>query len=401
MPLPTKCRFRSFTIKGFDLTQHLNRLRVYETILKPYLTAKATIIDNANILENLGLVGGEEIQFVIDAGDNRIYEQKMNLLAVKGEKSTQNLRTIIYEIDMIGDTYFNDKKSLVQQSFKGIPGTQAIQILHSTYLGGALEILSQSMGPISLQSYIVSAKKPMTAINDIAKRLNYGQHNSGNTLYFRDAKQHVLGPLEALFSRLSSQQEFIQEATWGKDWYDIIRAQNAIISAAAEVDVSKNGRGGMQDVSSVATQEKKVFDFRLKEVVVDKMASKIPGAAKSLLAPILGGGGSHGGVPNYSTMDSSHLPKQTDPSNKTEAERLYSAMTRNGPMITVKVPIQSGILCTVGKGCTLKLLPAMGDANIIQNSMSGLYLIMNLCHDCKADDRMVNATTTMECAKGA
>lgn len=404
MPMPTKCRFGYFKVDGYDIVNHLNRIKVFETIKKSYLTGQATLLDNNNVIENMGFQGGEKIEFLIDAGDGREYAQTLYLLSIKGEKTNESLRTMRYQMELIGKDYFDDKKSLVQQSFKHIPGTQAIQALHGQYLGGALEVLAQSLGPISLQSYIVSSKKPITAIKEIMGRLNYGQYQSGNTLYFRDAQKHVLGPLEALFDRLSAQEYFIQEATWGKNWFDVVRAQNGIIACTADVEENANGRTGMKDVASVATQEKKVFDFRFKDIVVDKMASKIGagkviGQAMNILSPIIQGA-KHGGAPNYSTMDSSHLPKDVDPSVKSEAERLYAALVKNGPQLTVKVPIQSGINCTVGKGAHLKLIPPAGDLNLEFSQMSGLYLITELCHDAYADTRMVNATTTFRAARG-
>lgn len=407
IPLPTKCRFNSFVLKGIDLTRHLSKLKVYETIFKSYLTANATITDNNNLLESMQLTGGEPCSFVIDAGDGRMYEASMTVLAVKGEKLTQGGRTVMYEINLVGNEYFADKQNLLQQSFKGISGTQAIAKIHQNFFGTPLKILAESLGPISLQSYIVSSKKPMTAISDIMKRLNFAQFNSGNVLYFRDAKEAVLAPMEALFSNMSAQQQFFQENTLGKNWFDIVRAENAIIAAIASVETNKSGRGGMDKIAGAAAQEKKVFDFRTKNVVVDLPARKIAegivtGQALGLLAPILNGMmGGHGAQPNYMTMDSSHLPTELDQSNGTEQERLYRAMIGNGPALTVKVPIQSGILCTVGKGADLKLLPAIGDLdNVYPNSMSGMYLITQLCHDCAADDRMVQATTTFECVRG-
>lgn len=410
LPQPTKSRIKSLHIKNTDFTSHVNQLRVYESISKPYLTAKITIIDNNNILDNMGLVGGEPVSFSFDGGPNsQSYDANLYVLTVKGQKSNESLRAQIYDIECIGIAYFNDKKSLVQQSFKFIPGTQAISKIHGQFIGtdAGLRILAQSIGPLSLQSYIVSAQKPFKAINDIKKRLNYGGFQSGSTLYYRDRDSYVLGPLEALFAQLSPQQQFFQEATWGKNWFDEIRAQNSIISAVADVDYNDSGRTSMKDIADKASQEKKVFDFRIKDLAVNKMAGApgigaVVGSAMSIASTILGGGaGGHGGRPNYSVMDSAHLPAQLDPSNKSEAEQLYNALIKNGPTITVKVPIQSGIQCTVGKGADLKLLPPVGDVNQIgPNMASGLYLITDLMHYLASDDRQCTGVSIFQCARG-
>lgn len=406
---PTKARFRNFTIDGFNLFEQgmLNQLKVYETIMKPYITAQATVIDNDNILNNRGWVGGEACSFAFDGNRGPIYEQKLKVLSIKGEKSSQSLRSAIYTIELIGDAYFKDKKELVQQSFKHIPGTNAIQQLHNKFIGSdaPLKILSASLGAIAKESHIISSVNPFKAISDIRKRLNYAKYDTGNTLYFRDALGYVLGPLEQLFDELQPVQTFYQEATWGKSFRDLSRVENAIIAAIAEVEFGSNGRGGMKDIASTATQEKKVFDLRLKKLVIDKKAGKIkPGniinEIRSLGQEVLNSTiGGHGGVANYMTMDSANLPAVTDGSNNTEKERLYAALTKNGPCITVKVPIQSGMQVTVGKGVKLNLLPPTGDMNTGRNLASGNYLVHSLCHNLTTDDRTVNATTTLSCAK--
>lgn len=407
MPQPTKASVRNITLKGVDLRLHINKVSVYETITKPYLTAKLKIYDNNNLIDNMQLVGGEPCYFCLDAGDGKIYEANLNVLKVHGERSSQSLRTMVYDVDLIGPEYFKDKSSIVQHSFKGIPGTQAIQLLHSKFFGTGLRLLSQSLGPISKQSHIVSALKPFKAINDIRKKLLYAQYQTGNTLYYRDKEGHVLGPLEQLFSQLSPQANFIQKTTWGHNYFqDVVAAQYAIIAVQANVDFSDSGRGGMKNISAAKTQEKKVFDFRTKKLVTNVMASavspgKVIGSAIGLGAAIINSvAGGHGGFPNYMTMDSDHHSVQTHHSQKTERERLYNAMILDGPALTVKVPIQGGLDCTVGKGCNLNLIPSTGDINPGLTDASGLYLITDICHEVIASDQQMTGTTTFQCVRG-
>ena len=64
----TKCALRVCKIEGADVRAHTQSIFVYETMCKPYLTATITINDNANIINNLQLRGGERVSFVIDTG---------------------------------------------------------------------------------------------------------------------------------------------------------------------------------------------------------------------------------------------------------------------------------------------------------------------------------------------
>jgi hypothetical protein len=267
-----------------------------------------------------------------------------------------------------------------------------------------LRILEQSIGLLSKESFISSSIKPFKAINDIRARLNFAMSKSGNCLYFRDVNSYVLAPLEALFSSLSAQQTFVQRATWGANWYDIVAAENAIISAIAQVDHSEGGSAAQGDISAAASQEKTVFDWRTKTDAVVKMASQIglgqlAGAINGLAGAIAFG--SHGGLPNYQTMDSAHNDVQTDRSDKTEAERVYAAAAKDGAKWTIKVPIQSGINCTVGQGIFCRLLPAMGDQDqAILAASGGLMLVTDLCHELYAGDKTVNGTTIFQTMKG-
>jgi len=74
---------------------------------------------------------------------------------------------------------------------------------------------------------------------------------------------------------------------------------------------------------------------------------------------------------------------------------------QNGPMMRVKVPVQSGMYVTVGKGVQLNLLPPMGDFDGYGSSdMSGQYLVTEVCHELQLVNKSVQATTTMNCARG-
>src|SRR5688572_22842845 len=140
LPQPTRARLRSLVLNGTNLTELCTRLDVFETIMKPYLTAKLEILDNTNLLENSNLVGGETCTFSFDAGEGQVYDATLNLLQIKGEKPVPGLRAQKYTIDLIGPEYFKDKQNLVQQSFRGQPGSSVIQQLHGRFFGSALRI---------------------------------------------------------------------------------------------------------------------------------------------------------------------------------------------------------------------------------------------------------------------
>lgn len=390
---PTKCKINELTIKGIGCLRHLAKLSVFETVCKPYITARLVITDSNNILLNLGLEKGDPISFSFFAPPtNRTYEMTLKVLAINGNESSDNLRSEIYNIDLIGPEFYADRSSMVQKSFKGIPGTGAISSIHSQYFDTALNIIAGSLGPIGLNNpHITNSTKPFTAINDIKKRLTYGQFKTGSTLYFRDRDGHVLAPLEALFTQASVQESFLQKATWGSHWTDLFNAYNAIIAVRVEAD---QNRSTGKDVSSVSSQGKVTFDSRTLQKTV-QLAKNFGAAIGSSggLASILGG------EQNFMTMDTDHQSASTDPQMKAEAERFFSSNARAGPMITFKVPLQTGINCTVGKAAYCKLIPPVGDLNSSSTDMSGNYLITDLVHEVARDAQAENGTTTMKAIK--
>jgi len=392
---PIQVNIRSFHLNGWNILPQLQSLSIYESIYKPYHTAKLIVEDNNNIVENMNLRGGEPCSFAWDCDEPKIYETTLYVFSVHGQKTSKSPRTVRYTIELIGAEYYSDKKNLVQNSFKNIPATAAISQIFNQYIGGSLNIKQPSNGPISKEGYIKSAVKPFKAIDDIKKHCNFG--SSGNCMFFKDAKQHVLSPLETLFATMGIQETFNQIQTLGASWpIDILRERNVIIVAEANVD--DKGRGGTDAVSGAQGAGQSIFDMRTKNRVIDKIQAKSMG---SILGSIPGIGGKLGGFPNYGVMDGAQQPTSVDPNQKSPQERFSSALFQNGPMMRVKVPIQSGMYVTVGKGVDLNLLPPMGDFDGYGRSdMSGQYLVTEVCHELQLVNKTVQATTTINCARG-
>lgn len=405
--LPTKVRLRKCTIKGTDFRYLVNNITVYESMCKPYITAKITVVDNNNAVNTLQLRGGEKVSFAFDGG-GRVYEMDTYILSLTGETSTQNLRTQIYQISVASESYFKDRANLVQKSFVNMPGTAAVQQIHETYVGGdaPLNILMPSLGLIAkdtIGSYITANVKPFKAIEDIAKKLTYGAYKTGSTVYFRNRDEYVFGPLEHIFNTLSPVESFIQKNTWGADWKDIFNSYNAIIAASAVVNEDQVGRGGSQAISAAMNQAHTIYDHKLKKTVIQKMGSQISAGAalgNAMLSGMKNWSKKHGGIVNVLQMDSSRNELSTDAAMNAPQEKLFQAMVKDSPNYIIKVPIQTGINCTVGRGVNAKLLAPHGDQNTGRTTVGGLMLVADLMHECYFDDRLVQATTTMRCVSG-
>jgi hypothetical protein len=400
---PTISQIRSVSILGVDVTSYINAIRIFETVCKPYITGQLTLVDTNNLIENMKIQGGESVQGAFQAPPNEsVYEFDTRVLTIKGHPAPNSLKKVIYTIDIIGPLYYADRGALVQSAHKGQTGTSAIQQIFGQYLGtDTLTILQESIGMIGdKQGFTVNNKKPLTAISDISKQSLFpGQ--SGNVLMFRDRYGVILSPLDNLMSNLGEGQEFfLQKEVWGFDM-DPQWIYHAIIFAASDNSRS-GGRGGMAEVAAVANQSQVTFDMHNAELKIKDAASIVGGAISSGLNAVTGflgiSPGGLGGTPNVQVHNTQLQPAATAANIKTMAEKMYSAQARGGPQLQWKVPLQTGINVTVGRGAKVTLAPPT-DLAIDPNSVgtNGVYFVTDLAHELVVTDLGdVVGTTTMQ-----
>lgn len=396
----TKVMLRMFTIDGADLRKSCQSISVFETMCKPYITATIVINDTSNIINNLGLRGGEKVSFVIDTGIGKIYESVQYILSINEEESQDNLRSMVYTISTATESFFNDRASLVQRSDVNIPATSAAQAIHDEFVGkdAPLEVMMPSLGLIAkteIGGFVSSNKKPFKAIEDILCRCSYGGIKTGSTIYFRNKDSYVIAPLEHLFNTMSAQDHFIQKQTWGSDYRDSLLTYNAIIHVSTKVDEGSGGqRGGMSNIVEAAKASVNVFDVAKGTEIVSKAAQAAPAIAGGLTG-IAGMFGKGNFGHNVMQMDSRRNEPSNDQSLNMVAQNMFQAQVKDSVNYFIKVPIQSGINVTVGKGINAKLLPPVGDLPSGYNLTGGLMLAADVCHECYFDAREVQGTTTM------
>jgi hypothetical protein len=387
LPQPCKIWIPSCSIAGADVTPHVLSLSSFETVCKPYLTGTLEILDQNNLVNGLGIVGGEPVEFTISGGSGLDYSQTMHVLTVRGEPASNNLRTTKYTFQLIGKEYFGDKANMVQKSFQNLMGTDAIRQIHAQFLGGQLSIPIPSTGMLAQRNnWVIGSDKPFKAINDFRKILTFAGF-SGANLYFRDKDKNNLVPVEHLF-RGGGGTLFEQKNTWGSDWRNVFGAYNAILQAA--INVPDGGAASARMTSSMSQGERKVADlFSGKKVFEDA----IMGGISDVLGAVAGG---HGGEHNFPLFDSTLIPKQNV--RDTAQDRKVVSSLVSGPQVTLKVPFQTGISCTAGGSCTIRLAPPTGDATDVTTAdrVSGDCVVADVCHEARmTPDQGAIGTTTM------
>jgi hypothetical protein len=396
---PTKVWLQGLTISGLDQTRHVLKLSVFETICKPYITGTLILRDDNNVINTLGLVGGEPISFSFSGGDGLDYSQTLHILTLDGKPSSNNLRSITYTFQMVGPEYFGDKANMIQKPFQKMTGTSIIESIHSMFMSSSISVPVPSTGMLGDKNSITaSSTKPFKAINDIRKIITFGGM-SGANLYFRDRYKANMVPVEHLFSGGSSAR-FVQKNSWGKNWEAIFGGgtndeSNYYAILAASTSTMQGAGRGVQLMAAASQGERKVTDlFSTKKTFDDAISGSGFGG---LIASI---GGGHGGAQNFPTFDSTKIPKQNV--RDTGAERAYLAELSTRPQVTIKVPFQTGVACTAGGGCDIQLIPPMGDLGSTveaADKVSGPFMIADLCHEISPGEKDVQGTTTMRCIR--
>jgi hypothetical protein len=325
-----------------------------------------------------------------------------------GEEQADAMRSIMYRINCASVSFFNDKANLVQRSDVNIPATSVASAIHNEYIGGdaPLRVLMPTLGLVAktdIGGYVTSNKKPFKAIEDVLRRATYGAYKTGSTVYFRDVNSYVISPLEHLFATMDQQEWFEQRATWGSRWQDVFESIHAIISAKTVIDEKSNsGRGGAAKIAAASKGALNIFDVSQGAEAIMHQGQFAPNAFSGSLAENVRrfARGKWGGIQNVRQIDTRRNPLSTDASINTLAENMFQAQVKDGVNYLIKVPIQTGINVTVGKGIYAKLLPPTGDQDSGYNAVGGLMLVADLCHECFFDGRLVQATTSMRGVQG-
>lgn len=376
---PGKCAIASLMVGGVDIAKWTKGVRFHESICKPYITAEAFILDDEDFLNKLGLVGGESATIVGIADGGQTYAQSFILLNIKSESVSVAGRASGYTLEFITPEYVNDRKALVQQAFKSITGTGIIQRIHSQFLGTPLSIMMESAGLLfQKNSHVISSSKPFKAIDDIRRQLVFPGVSTGSSVYFRDRDGVKLAPVEYLFNTMSPQYYFEQKNTWGTSWTNIFDSYQAIIGATTTVD-GKGSRSSIIEMAAAASQEFKVMDVFSNKRIFNQLAETL-----------------HGGRHNFLMVDSQKIPKEN--TRRTDRENLLRARVTNN--LYMKVPIQGGLMCTVGQGVYARLLPALSDSqSFYESPAGGLMLVADIMHEFRNDDSQLSGTSTIRAVK--
>ena len=388
-----------FSINGTQLLPFVNVMRIFESVCKQYITAQVIMFDTDNLIPTLNITAGMPCTMMLSSPPNSILytPENMKILKMKGEPAPGTLKFQVYTIDMVGVEYYQDRLNIVRNTFMNTGGTAAIAAIWGQYIGTSFSVDNSSSGMIgsNAQPHSENGKKPFTAMYDIMKILAGGQ---GNWLLYHDKDSARINQLESMLNNaMSGQQEtFIQGETWGSD-FNSLNIYRSIIVAQLQAGRGDGGYASGSQVAKFASQAQSVVDMGLGMILQNGM-STITSAAGGALMGASGGGSQYGGRDNRQTINTAGVAEAVSQASKTIGEGSFSAAVRNGPQIALKVPLQTGLNVTVGRGIHASLLPpSTGPAINNGPLLDRNWLVCDLCHEIYQDDRELQATTNMQC----
>lgn len=381
----------------------MQNIKVYESMCTPYIKAELTVIDNKGLIaalaDKLGTLAGEVVKFSFFDGEQNYTRNEQRVLTVDSQPSESNKRVQVYQIGTIGVSYMNDRKSMVQKGTINMTATAAASMIHNEFLGGdaGLKVIASSLGPIAQDksgSFNLSNVKPFKAIDDILKRAAYGR-SANPTVYFRNNKGYVLGPLEDIFRQTSATTTITESATWGKTLYDMFEGAHYSIIAAGvivEKDDINNKRSKLHSLAASAYQGNHIFNMASNDIELDKNAAA---AGFAVIGGLAGMSASKlGGMPNAMLFNPLRAPLATTPEMFRPQENIFLAKVATATKYLIRVPIRAGLKCTAGEGVNAKILAPAGDS-YSGKTVGGLLLVADIMHDCYFDKRESQATSTM------
>lgn len=400
-------QFHEFTIDGHDLLNYLAEVKIYESILRPFIVCDFMMRDFDGVGSTLRLTGGEPVYLRVTSREDKTIRWRGYVTKQSGDIDLSKKQTRGTTITATTAPYIFNEASKVTRSFIGVPGSQVIQEIHNKYLGGEpIHRISPSLGAIAeKEPYHIRDEKPFDAIAKIRYAITSAAYSrTGAYTYYRDMDGQVLMPLEGLFKEAASGALiFTERETIGSSALDIHKTNDNILDFKAMTTFSGTSSGIAGIAQAVSRVESDLWQWL-------NVNNYVQGTPQQISIPQLGTGkfnfaGNFGaGVSsrNYPVNDK-RINKISPQSIKASGEKVTAEMVQNGPGYKMAVLFDLGAFLTVGRGVIAEPLVQEDRplSTTFREAMGGLGLIINLTHTLKnIMETRTQGITVVECAQG-
>lgn len=373
-----KAVLRQLMVNGVDISQSLSTLFTGTSILTPFQMCKFSVMDGSRIQDAL-YESGVPISIVYSAGDGSIIRELQLLsMANRGGNKTEGNRAGATEISAVSESFFNMHNEHSSQH-QNITASDALQKIHK-------EMDPQSSLSVTKTKGLIGDREPFhlrgvqlgKGISMIRARMTDEKFKSSAFTYFKDhLGGYIAKPIEQLFSEAAG-PTFTQKVAG----MSFIKEQSAL---AHNIFSMEKGSPGEESGTDNAALYRQTLKQRGGDVGTgfnwQNMQYKAP-TAKTYSNNTYPGKSEWKGPTAPSATMTNHKfnydpnqKKQEDFEGDQANKNIKTAMALQGSM-TVNIPMEGGMKCTVGKGCYLDIPAESGTQGAGKSSAGGQHLVL-------------------------
>lgn len=368
---------QKFSLGGVNIAARVQSFSIYESVLKPYTAFQATIVDNADMLNQGVAVDGVELDLSFSQPGQDPYVGKFVVTSIERGNSMENLRTATYTLT--GYSRHMIKFPRIQRAYRDVTGTDIATDLISSYLSPDKPLLVRDpsrgiMGDRHMP-YNVNGVQVFKAIRAVLERSVSLSNDASAYVFFENGKNMIIDTLDAMldYALANPVVKYIQRPL-GRDFLLDQVLQNFVILSYQE-----DSRTDRTDRVQAENQQINPFD------VFSHANPRTNIGQKNSMSTIMNIAYNTFRPPTY--LAQSLGPRKTTASNF------------DSQSITIHVPLNPEV--TVGEGFEIEILAPAGDTNQrVIDPISGPLLATEVRHSVDLTVTRMQATTTVKGTHG-
>ena len=393
---------KTFSINGANLIPQLRSAVIRESVCNYHISGQFMIFDNDNVIQKYEIKSGDRVSFAFttDVPQDRTRRSPfmyilndLIILNVQSPTVSKNLKTRIYNIDVMTSEFLIDKGSTVQEVVRNETAGDAFKRIHDTFYStvpvevrSATSLLSAAGDGINGLNLSGKWAEVLKSIAQNAKFITA----PSEALFFRTGNSFVFTSLYDMLSNRNSTRTLKQRATWGTSIHDMFTWSADAIEDAMIIPrgAGSGGYTGMTELlqnypSSMVNVNLGSGTIDVNKVLLELVSDvKVPGVRIDLLEKLTSIGEfikSNIGAqawPFNMAINSNQLGTSQTGIDTFDRERLLSILVKEGPQCNMRVPVPGAIDINCGQSVKVELVNPIGDRDNKERSIiRGDYIV--------------------------
>lgn len=391
----------SLVVNKLDYTKSFISFDIYETIYRPGMVLKLTILDPADYLGQQKLSGGEKISMSFNHPGGGAADYEFIVNRVENISSPPGQKSKSYTIEAISEEIFNSRDKYVSKSYDNKQFSQMVEDIFKEFLKSKKDLnIEETKG---MQKYVVQRKRPYEAIDEMRKRSVSSTNKSSTYVFFENQKGFHFTTLEKIFKDKKIVKTLVQDSATGASFLATKGTNIIAVNIPHQNDLAKSTSAGVMN-SEYNTFNFFTLDYKRKQnIKKPEDESKDKGVENRIKSEYVSKHDSEPGrisvmpVSNEKKVGlggKSHIPEAT-PTQVAYADALASGV--------VKMLVYGDSRLIAGSMIEANLI-TQSDATTPQTgsfSFSGNLLITAVRHMCRDMNTRPRYVCALECVKGS